>query len=62
MGAYKKSVCEMAQKQQLVEGRAYFEQTTVKKAIDQWSRRFGAFVKTKGQHFKQLLFMISRIV
>jgi len=61
-GAYKKPVRDMAQKQRLVEVRADFEQTIVNKAIDQWNKRLGAFVETKGQHFEHLLYMISRIV
>jgi len=52
----------MAQKQPLVEVRADFEQTIVNKAIDQWSKWLGAFVKAKGQHFEHSLFMTSCIV
>jgi len=58
----KAKVREMAQKQQLVEVRADFEQTIVNKVIDQWNKRLGAFVKTKGQHFEHSLFTISRVV
>jgi len=50
----------MAQKQQLVEVWADFEQTIVNKAIDQWSKQ--AFVKAKGRHFEHSLFMISCIM
>jgi len=49
----------MAQKQQLVEVWADFEQTIVNKAIDQWSKQ--AFVKVKGQHFERSLFTMSCI-
>jgi len=50
----------MAQKQRLVEVLADFEQIIVNKAIEECSKQ--AFVKTKGQHFEHLLFMISCIV
>jgi len=53
-------VCEMAQKQWLVDVRADFEQTIVNKAIHQWSKH--AFVKAKGQHFEHSLLTISCIV
>jgi len=49
-------------KQRLVAVRADYEQTIVNKAIDEWSKRLGAFVKTKGQHFKHSLFTTSRTV
>jgi len=50
----------MDQKQRLVEVRADLEQTIVNKATDQWSKQ--AFVKAKGQHFENSLFMIYCIV
>jgi len=52
----------MTEKQWLVEVWADFEQAIVNKAMDQCSKRLSAFVKTKGQHFEHLLFMISCIV
>jgi len=48
-------------KQRLVEVRVDFELAIVNKAIDQRSKRIGAFVIAKGQHFEHSLFMISRI-
>jgi len=53
------SILDMAQKQQLVEVRADFEQI-INKVIDQCSRQ--AYLKFKGQHFEHLLFIISSIV
>jgi len=44
-----------------LEVQSDFEQTNVKKAINQWSKRLGAFVKIKRQHFEHSLF-ISCIV
>jgi len=49
----------MAQKQRLVEVRADFEQSE-QTSVHQWSKQ--AFVKTKGQHFEHLLFIICGIL
>jgi len=49
--------------QRLFEVWADFEQAIVDKALDLWSKRHGACVKTKEQHFEHLLqFVIIRIV
>jgi len=54
---YKKSTRELAElKKRLVKVWADFEQTVVDRAVtDQWRKRLQACVKSKGQHFEQLL-------
>jgi len=36
-------------------GKVGFEQAIVHKAIDQWRKRFRAFMKAKAEHFKHWL-------
>jgi len=54
---YKKSTRDLAElKKRLVKVWADFEQTVVDRAVtDQWRKRLQACVKSKGQHFEQLL-------